>query len=123
LVNGTTAWPIAREIVLQIAVRDIGQLTDLSAVPGALPRGQMDRPGTAVGHTRAVPGTSENNESAPRDPPGDSAVIIDGIRALHHRLDELEAGLSAPPIRPIRAARASSRRGAGPPKARPAGRP
>jgi hypothetical protein len=102
LVNGTTAWPIAREIVLQIAVRDIGQLTDLSAVPGALPRGQMDRPGTAVGHTRAVPGTSENNERAPRDPPGDSAVIIDGIRALHHRLDELEARLA--PSRAIRPA-------------------
>ena len=54
----------------------------------------MDRPGTVVGHTRAVPGTSENDERAPRDPPGDSALIIDGIRALHHRLDELEARLA-----------------------------
>ena len=54
----------------------------------------MDRPGIVVGHTRAVPGTSENDERAPRDPPGDSALIIDGIRALHHRLDELEARLA-----------------------------
>ena len=65
----------------------------------------MDRPGAAVGHTRAVPGTSENNERAPRDPPGDSALIIDGIRALHHRLDEMEARLA-----PGRAVRPAGRR-------------
>jgi hypothetical protein len=41
-----------------------------------------------------VPGTSENNERAQRDPPGDSALIIDGIRALHNRLDELEARIA-----------------------------
>ena len=41
-------------------------------------------------------GTSNNNagshaEGAPRDPPGDSALILEGIRALHDRLYELEA--------------------------------
>jgi hypothetical protein len=43
-----------------------------------------------------VSGTSNNgagnhDEGAPRDPPGDSALILDGIRALHDRLSELEA--------------------------------
>jgi uncharacterized membrane protein len=34
-----------------------------------------------------------------RDPPADSALILQGIRELHARLDELE-GREAPPVRP-----------------------
>jgi len=42
-----------------------------------------------------------NDEPAPRDPPGDSALILDGIRALHDRLTELEARIElGPPPRP-----------------------
>jgi hypothetical protein len=34
---------------------------------------------------------SNSGEGAPRDPPGDSALILEGIRTLHDRLSELEA--------------------------------
>jgi hypothetical protein len=67
--------------VLQLAVRDIGQLTDLC------PATHLAR----AGQTRAVSGASRNDEPAPRDPPGDSALILDGIRALHDRMTELES--------------------------------
>jgi hypothetical protein len=46
-----------------------------------------------AGQTRAVRGTSENDERAPRDPPDDNALIMDGIRGLHARLDQLEGRL------------------------------
>jgi uncharacterized membrane protein len=49
---------------------------------------------TWAGQTRAVRGTSENDEPAQRDPPDDKALIVDGIRALHDRLDELEERLA-----------------------------
>jgi hypothetical protein len=51
---------------------------------------------------------SNNDDGAPRDPPGDSALILEGIHALHDRLSELEAkvGLGAlhrpgEPYRPV----------------------
>ncbi len=65
----------------------------------------MRRPTVLAGHTSAVPGTSKDDEPAlqdpgrheqtesqdgQRDPPADSALILEGIRSLHGRLDELE---------------------------------
>jgi hypothetical protein len=38
-----------------------------------------------------VPGTSKDDQRAQRDPPHDSDLILEGLRALHDRLDELEA--------------------------------
>ena len=67
-----------------------------------------------AGHTSAVPGTSKDDEPArpdlarddradsqdgPRDPAADSALILEGIRALHGRLDEYERRVT-PPERP-----------------------
>jgi hypothetical protein len=64
-----------------------------------------------AGHTSAVPGTSKDDDPARRDPvreeragsqdgqqdpPADSALILEGIRALHGRLDELERRVTAP---------------------------
>jgi hypothetical protein len=64
-----------------------------------------------AGHTSAVPGTSKDDEPArqdlareertesqdgQRDPPADSALILEGIRALHGRLDELERRVMPP---------------------------
>jgi len=64
-----------------------------------------------AGHTSAVPGTSKDDEPArqdlareertesqdgQQDPPADSALILEGIRALHGRLDELERRVTAP---------------------------
>jgi len=64
-----------------------------------------------AGHTSAVPGTSKDDEPArqdpgrderaesqdgQRDPPADSALILEGIRALHGRLDELEQRVTPP---------------------------
>jgi len=46
-----------------------------------------------AGQTRAVRGTSENDERDPRDPPDNNALIMDGIRGLHDRLDQLEGRL------------------------------
>src|SRR5208282_1095298 len=58
-----------------------------------------------AGHTGAVPEISKDDEpgrqdlardegaespDGQRDPPADSALILEGIRALHSRLDELE---------------------------------
>jgi hypothetical protein len=64
-----------------------------------------------AGHTSAVPGSSKDDEPArqdrareeqaesqdgQRDPPADSVLILEGIRALHGRLDELERRVSLP---------------------------
>jgi hypothetical protein len=64
-----------------------------------------------AGHTGAVPGTSKDNDLArqdparhertgsqdgQRDPPADSALILEGIRALHGRLDEFERRVASP---------------------------
>ncbi len=64
-----------------------------------------------AGHTSAVPGTSKDDEPArqdpareepaesqdgQRDPPADSALILEGIRALHARLEEFERRVTAP---------------------------
>ena len=64
-----------------------------------------------AGHTSAVSGTSKDDEPArqdpgleeraesqdgQRDPPADSALILEGIRALHGRLDELEQRVTPP---------------------------
>ena len=64
-----------------------------------------------AGHTSAVPGTSKDDDPARRDPvreewaesqdgqqdpPADSALILEGIRALHGRLDELERRVTPP---------------------------
>lgn len=64
-----------------------------------------------VGHTRAVPEISKDDEPArqdlareeragsqdgQRDPPADSALILEGVRALHGRLDELERRVTPP---------------------------
>ena len=61
--------------------------------------------GAIVGETSPVPGTSQDDEHArpgrprdepmesrdgQRDPPADSALILEGIHALHDRLGELE---------------------------------
>jgi hypothetical protein len=64
-----------------------------------------------AGHTSAVPGISKDDEpgrqdlardegaesqGGQRDPPADSALILEGIRALHSRLDELERRVTPP---------------------------
>jgi len=64
-----------------------------------------------AGHTSAVPGTSKDDEPArqdpirderaesqdvQRDPAANSALILEGIRALHGRLDELERRVTPP---------------------------
>jgi uncharacterized membrane protein len=64
-----------------------------------------------AGHTGAVPGTSKDDEpgqqdlarddradsqDGPQDPAADSALILEGIRALHGRLDELERRVTPP---------------------------
>ena len=65
----------------------------------------MRRSAAGAGHTGVVSGTREDDEAArqdpardartgtrdgQRDPPAESALILEGIRALHGRLDELE---------------------------------
>ncbi len=64
-----------------------------------------------AGHTGAVPGISKDDEpgrqdlardegaesqGGQRDPSADSALILEGIRALHSRLDELERQVTPP---------------------------
>ena len=86
--------------------RALGQGHLAAQAPHGL--GRLRRTGPALlapaGHTGAVPGTSRDNEPArdrardersgppdrQRDPPADSALILQGIHALHERLDELE---------------------------------